>query len=204
LATGVDEGLKIPCDQTTAVAIDRLNAVGPQMLLQPLACRGFLLANSHTDRHTAAGRLQLRTNVGQNSVVRSADQPGSSPQSAATQRAGVGLGLMAGGGVSTGGGVAGAVVTAGFSPLVSGGRTGLLVQAASIPRMKASPAAGKDWRQRASGASRPNKGSIVMWLILLEAAAALLILVLIVWWTMFSGRKNGERNRAGNDNKESQ
>ena len=41
-----------------------------------------------------------------------------------------------------------------------------------------------------------------MWLILLEAAAALLILVFIVWWTMFSGRKNGERHRAQDDNKE--
>lgn len=41
-----------------------------------------------------------------------------------------------------------------------------------------------------------------MWLILLEAAAALLIFVFIVWWTMFSGRKNGERMRAQDDNKE--
>ncbi len=32
-----------------------------------------------------------------------------------------------------------------------------------------------------------------MWLILLEALAALVVLLLIVWWTMFSGRRNGER-----------
>ena len=32
-----------------------------------------------------------------------------------------------------------------------------------------------------------------MWLILLEALGALVVLVLIVWWTMFSGRRNGER-----------
>lgn len=38
-----------------------------------------------------------------------------------------------------------------------------------------------------------------MWLILLEALAALLVLIFIVWWTMFSGRKNGERNRAHDD-----
>jgi hypothetical protein len=86
--------------------------------------------------------------------------------------------------------------------LSTGGSTGQLVQAASIPRIKASPAVWKDWRKRASGAIRANKGSIVMWLILLEAAAALLIFVFIVWWTMFSGRKNGERRQAQDDNKE--
>ena len=32
-----------------------------------------------------------------------------------------------------------------------------------------------------------------MWLILLEALGALLILIFIVWWTMFSGRKDGDR-----------
>jgi hypothetical protein len=32
-----------------------------------------------------------------------------------------------------------------------------------------------------------------MWVILLEAFGAVALLVLIVWWTMFSGRKNGER-----------
>jgi len=40
-----------------------------------------------------------------------------------------------------------------------------------------------------------------MWLILLEAAAALLILIFIVWWTMFSGRKNGERNQTSDEDK---
>ena len=33
-----------------------------------------------------------------------------------------------------------------------------------------------------------------MWVILLEALGAALIFVLIVWWTMFSGRRNGERD----------
>jgi len=37
-----------------------------------------------------------------------------------------------------------------------------------------------------------------MWVILLEAFGALALLVLIVWWTMFSGRRNGERDD-GND-----
>jgi hypothetical protein len=32
-----------------------------------------------------------------------------------------------------------------------------------------------------------------MLMILLEALGAGVILVLIVWWTMFSGRRNGER-----------
>jgi hypothetical protein len=32
-----------------------------------------------------------------------------------------------------------------------------------------------------------------MWVILLEALAAAGLLIFIVWWTMFSGRKNGER-----------
>jgi hypothetical protein len=44
-----------------------------------------------------------------------------------------------------------------------------------------------------------------MWLLLLEALAALLILVFIVWWTMFSGRREKQRDdwdnpNAGRDN----
>jgi hypothetical protein len=35
--------------------------------------------------------------------------------------------------------------------------------------------------------------ALVMWVILLESFGALALLLLIVWWTMFSGRKNGER-----------
>ena len=160
------------------------------------------MANSHTDRHAAVGRLQLRMNAGQNSVVRSTDQPGNSAQSAAIQRAGVGS--LTGDTVGAGVGAAGAALAGGLScaGAGAGAGTGGLAQAASIPRINASPACGNDWRKRASGAIRPNKGSIDMWLILLEAAAALLILVFIVWWTMFSGRKNGERHRAQDDNKE--
>jgi hypothetical protein len=131
--------------------------------------------------------------AGQNSAALSFDQPGSSAQSAATQRAGVGLLVLTGGGL-TGVGVGGGLSWAG-----AGDWTGLLAHAASIPRIKASKAARKDGRKRAAGASRPNKGSIVMWLILLEALAALLALIFIVWWTMFSGRKNGERKRAHDD-----
>jgi hypothetical protein len=33
-----------------------------------------------------------------------------------------------------------------------------------------------------------------MWLLLLEALGALLILVFIVWWTMFSGRREHQRD----------
>jgi hypothetical protein len=33
-----------------------------------------------------------------------------------------------------------------------------------------------------------------MWLLILEAFGAMTVLVLIVWWTMFSGRRNGERD----------
>lgn len=131
----------------------------------------------------------------------SADQPGNSAQSAATQRAGVGLVLLMGGAVMTGGGVSGAWGAADFSSLATGGSKGPLAQAASVPRINAIAACGIDWRKRAQEAHRTQKGSTVMWLILLEAAAALLILVFIVWWTMFSGRKNGERNRASNEEK---
>ncbi len=35
-----------------------------------------------------------------------------------------------------------------------------------------------------------------MWLLILEAFGAMAVLALIVWWTMFSGRKNGERDGA--------
>lgn len=33
-----------------------------------------------------------------------------------------------------------------------------------------------------------------MWLLILEAFGALALLIFIVWWTMFSGRRNGERD----------
>jgi len=38
-----------------------------------------------------------------------------------------------------------------------------------------------------------------MWLLIVEALAALLLLVGLVWWTMFSGRRRGEREPAGED-----
>jgi hypothetical protein len=38
-----------------------------------------------------------------------------------------------------------------------------------------------------------------MWLLVLEALGAMALLVLIVWWTMFSGRRNGEREVASED-----
>ncbi|MFY7942637.1 MAG: hypothetical protein ACOVOX_17170 [Burkholderiaceae bacterium] len=162
---------------------------------------GLASANWQVDRHAAVGRLQLRTKAGQNSAARSFDQPGSSAQSAATQRAGVGLAVLAGGEAATGGGLTGAGIGGDLSWAGAGDWTGLLAHAASIPRIKANKAGRNDGRKRAAGASRPNKGSFVMWLILLEALAALLALIFIVWWTMFSGRKNGERKRA-NDDKE--
>ena len=163
---------------------------------------GLASANSQVDRHAAVGRLQLRMKAGQNSAARSFDQPGSSAQSAATQRAGVGLVVFTGGGATTGGGLTGAVVGGGLSWAGAGDWTGLLAHAASIPRIKASKAGRNDRCKCAIGACRPNKGSMVMWLILLEALAALLVLIFIVWWTMFSGRKSGERNQPHNDDKE--
>ncbi|MFN3304210.1 MAG: hypothetical protein ACK44A_10870, partial [Roseateles sp.] len=51
-------------------------------------------------------------------------------------------------------------------------------QAASIPRISASP---------------PRLQAPPMLIILLEALGALLIFVFIIWWTMFSGRNKGER-----------
>jgi hypothetical protein len=33
-----------------------------------------------------------------------------------------------------------------------------------------------------------------MWLLILEALAALGLLLFIVWWTMFSGRRQGDRD----------
>jgi hypothetical protein len=41
-----------------------------------------------------------------------------------------------------------------------------------------------------------------MSLILLEALAALVLMVGIVWWTMFSGRRGGELEDPGADEKE--
>jgi hypothetical protein len=59
----------------------------------------------------------------------------------------------------------------------SGGRIGVVEQAARVPRIAASP----------PRAHHP------MLLLILEALGALLIFVFIIWWTMFSGRNKGER-----------
>jgi len=108
-------------------------------------------------------RWQLPSSAGQAASRSSPPQPGSSFQSAATQRA-----------ADFGG-----AGSAGAGPVdgCTGGCNGGEEQAARLPRMAAST----------PRAHHP------MLLLALEALGALLIFVFIIWWTMFSGRKKGER-----------
>jgi hypothetical protein len=130
--------------------------------------------------HSSGGFSQLRCSAGHHSATASASQPGSSDQSALTQRERVRC-------ITTGGAVGAGLSTAGGTDagVAGGGLTGALAQAASTPRIAA------------AAKGRTRNGVFIMGLLLLEALAALVVLVLIVWWTMFSGRKGGERESDG-------
>ena len=78
----------------------------------------------------------------------------------------------------------GAAATGGTAGTVGSEGGGVVVQAASVPRIRA--------LQMLRARDRQSEGKD-MWLILLEALGALLILIFIVWWTMFSGRKDADR-----------
>jgi hypothetical protein len=115
----------------------------------------------------------------------SLSQPGSSLQSAATQR--LRWRWMTGRCASAA--VAEGVVVDGTDRSTTGTDggevSGPVAQPASAPRISAAP--------------QPIRPLFAMLLILLEALAALAVLLLIVWWTMFSGRKRGERDDKSDD-----
>ena len=78
--------------------------------------------------------------------------------------------------------MAGGAIAAGRAGTSSaGGCSGVLEQAASVPRIAVAT-------HRVA-----NRKALDMWVILLEALAALGLLLFIVWWTMFAGRRKGER-----------
>jgi hypothetical protein len=115
----------------------------------------------------------------------SLSQPGSSLQSAATQR--LRARWMTGRDASDGIEACGPVDGTERSTTGGGvdGVSGSTAHPASTPRIKAAP--------------KPTHPLLVMLLILLEALAALAVLLLIVWWTMFSGRRRGERRDETSD-----
>ena len=109
------------------------------------------------------------------SALRSASQPGNSAQRTGTQRERPRTTAA-----PRGASVVSALEAEGSG--VVGGSGGGLEHAISEPRIAT------------HSALAALRKTVNMWVILLEAIGALALLLLIVWWTMFSGRRNGERD----------
>lgn len=54
---------------------------------------------------------------------------------------------------------------------------------------------------RATPAQSEQRGSLVMWVLILEAMLALALLIFIVWWTMAGGSQHAAGNEAASESK---